>query len=146
MLNVIVATSVLEEGLDIPSCNLVIRLDGIDNYPSYIQSMGRARQKSASFHILVPLANYDTVCRTIAGFQQLNARLSQTLADKLLNRYEEMDLIGPAKSNLPDFCPGGKVDSPKIPETEFISVVTRFINKQILIIINAPPNSANMYF
>ena len=36
-------TSVLEEGIDIPSCNLVVRLDGARSLRSYVQSRGRAR-------------------------------------------------------------------------------------------------------
>ncbi|KAL0488591.1 hypothetical protein AKO1_015735, partial [Acrasis kona] len=47
--NVMVATSVAEEGLDIPSCNLVVRMDGIDNALQLIQSRGRARSKESRF-------------------------------------------------------------------------------------------------
>ena len=39
-LNVLVSTSVLEEGIDITQCNLVIRFDRIQEFRSYVQSKG----------------------------------------------------------------------------------------------------------
>ena len=41
--NVLIATSVVEEGLDIPKCNVVCRFDFPKNYCSYVQSKGRER-------------------------------------------------------------------------------------------------------
>jgi ERCC4-related helicase len=59
-LNLLIATNVAEEGLDIKPCNCVIRyyllltrFDMLDtNLISYIQSRGRARHKSSQFIIL----------------------------------------------------------------------------------------------
>ena len=51
--NVLVATSVVEEGLDIPKCNVVCRFDFPKNYCSYVQSKGRARAKGSRYYMLV---------------------------------------------------------------------------------------------
>lgn len=51
--NVIVATSILEEGLDVQSCNVVIRFDPCPNFCSFIQSRGRARSEKSDFLIMV---------------------------------------------------------------------------------------------
>ncbi|UJR36873.1 hypothetical protein I4U23_029586 [Adineta vaga] len=42
--NVLVSTAIIEEGLDVPECNLVIRFNKPQNLSSYLQSKGRARK------------------------------------------------------------------------------------------------------
>lgn len=51
--NIIVATSILEEGLDVQRCNLVIRFDPSSTICSFIQSRGRARMHNSDFLIMV---------------------------------------------------------------------------------------------
>ncbi|KAL0382577.1 UNVERIFIED_CONTAM: Endoribonuclease Dicer2 [Sesamum calycinum] len=51
--NIIVATSMLEEGLDVQSCNLVIRFDPSATVCSFIQSRGRARMQNSDFVLMV---------------------------------------------------------------------------------------------
>ncbi|KAI6649482.1 RNA-dependent RNA polymerase 1-like [Oopsacas minuta] len=51
--NLLVSTSVLEEGLDIPYCDVVIRFDKIDSLISYKQSKGRARKPDKCKFILI---------------------------------------------------------------------------------------------
>ncbi len=48
-LNCLFATSVAEEGLDIPDCNLVIRFDLYTTLIQYIQSRGRARHTNSRY-------------------------------------------------------------------------------------------------
>ncbi|CAG8745121.1 1246_t:CDS:2, partial [Acaulospora colombiana] len=52
-LNLLIATSVAEEGLDFPECSLVCRFDPPKTLPQYIQSRGRARMENSSFVILL---------------------------------------------------------------------------------------------
>jgi endoribonuclease Dicer len=51
---ILIATDVVEEGLDVPSCNLVCSFNPIRNVKSFIQMQGRARDPSSSFLLLVP--------------------------------------------------------------------------------------------
>lgn len=53
-INLIVCTNVLEEGIDLPECNLVICFDQIRNYGQYVQKRGRARMQKSRFLIMVP--------------------------------------------------------------------------------------------
>ncbi|KAF9989228.1 Dicer-like protein 1 [Mortierella antarctica] len=47
--NLLVSTSVAEEGLDIQPCNVVIRFDPVTSTIGYIQSRGRARKKNSRY-------------------------------------------------------------------------------------------------
>lgn len=64
-LNCLFATSVAEEGIDIPDCNLVIRFDLCKTMIQFVQSKGRARHVNSKFIELVEENNYihrGTVC------------------------------------------------------------------------------------
>ena len=52
--NVLCSTSVVEEGIDVPSCNLVIKFDFPSSFRSYIQSKGRARAAGSRYLLLLP--------------------------------------------------------------------------------------------
>ncbi|EGG13599.1 putative RNA helicase [Cavenderia fasciculata] len=51
--NVVVTTNVLEEGLDVPECNLVIRIDAPSTVTALIQSRGRARHRNSEFVAII---------------------------------------------------------------------------------------------
>nr|CAD1820291.1 unnamed protein product [Ananas comosus var. bracteatus] len=55
--NIIVATQVLEEGLDVPSCKLVVRFDPSTTVCSFIQSRGRARMRNSDYLLIVDRAD-----------------------------------------------------------------------------------------
>jgi endoribonuclease Dicer len=52
-INLLIATSVAEEGLDIQACGSVIRFDLSPNLQSWIQSQGRARRQRSTFTLLI---------------------------------------------------------------------------------------------
>ncbi|XP_068155954.1 LOW QUALITY PROTEIN: endoribonuclease Dcr-1 [Drosophila tropicalis] len=58
--NLLIATSVLEEGIDVPKCNLVLRWDPPTTYRSYVQCKGRARAAPA-YHVMLVAPNYVAV-------------------------------------------------------------------------------------
>ncbi|MCJ1312001.1 Dicer-like protein 1 [Agyrium rufum] len=62
-LNCLFATSVAEEGLDIPDCNIIVRFDLFKTMIQYIQSRGRARHKNSHFFLLVEKDNAEHVER-----------------------------------------------------------------------------------
>ncbi|NP_001316343.1 endoribonuclease Dicer 2d isoform X3 [Solanum lycopersicum] len=63
LVNIIVATSILEEGLDVRSCNLVIRFDPSTTVCSFIQSRGRARMQNSDFILMVRKGDDATLTR-----------------------------------------------------------------------------------
>ena len=51
-INILIATSVIEEGLDVSTCNLVVSINEVLNVKSFIQTKGRARQRNSKFIFL----------------------------------------------------------------------------------------------
>lgn len=49
--NLMFATSVVEEGVDVQACSFVVAFDGLTNIKSYIQMKGRARKEDAKFFV-----------------------------------------------------------------------------------------------
>ncbi|KAG0221005.1 Dicer-like protein 1 [Mortierella sp. GBA43] len=56
-LNLLVATNVAEEGLDIQPCNFVVRFDPATTTIGYIQSRGRARKKNSRYIMMHEIDN-----------------------------------------------------------------------------------------
>lgn len=52
-MNLLIATSVGEEGLDIQTCCLVVRFDLPETVASFIQSRGRARMTNSKYVVLL---------------------------------------------------------------------------------------------
>ncbi|KAG1716076.1 hypothetical protein ID866_1102 [Astraeus odoratus] len=71
--NLVVATSVAEEGLDIQACGNVIRWDVPSNMASWAQSRGRARKKRSSFVLMFESGGVDDV--RIAQFEELERQM-----------------------------------------------------------------------
>ena len=51
--NILVATSVLEDGIDVPACHLVVRYDLPQSYRAYVHSKARARARRAHYVLMV---------------------------------------------------------------------------------------------
>ncbi|PIN21629.1 Ribonuclease [Handroanthus impetiginosus] len=105
--NIIIATSMLEEGLDVQSCKLVIRFDPSATICSFIQSRGRARMQNSEFIIMVEsedssalsrvknfLASGDIMRRECMSHADLPCEpLEKDLYDKLLYRVTSTGAI-----------------------------------------------------
>lgn len=84
--NVIVATSVLEEGVDLQMCNLVISYDAPESYRSYVQSKGRARMADSTYAILVSRARHTELVASLTEFRQVERLLRHYLIGKAIDR------------------------------------------------------------
>ncbi|KAI3497576.1 hypothetical protein L1887_40298 [Cichorium endivia] len=71
MVNIIVATSTLEEGIDVQKCNLVIGFDLASTVCSFIQSRGHARMQDYDFLLLVKSGDEDTLHKMILTSRKL---------------------------------------------------------------------------
>ncbi|EIN07990.1 hypothetical protein PUNSTDRAFT_144457 [Punctularia strigosozonata HHB-11173 SS5] len=79
-INLLVATSVAEEGLDFPACDLVIRFDPLQHMVGYLQSRGRARHHTSTFVIMVPRGSEQHIMRyrTFADSEPQMKQIYQT--------------------------------------------------------------------
>lgn len=85
--NLMIATSVAEEGLDIRTCDLVVRFDPPNHLSGYLQSRGRARDRASKF--IVMLEEFDSMQndvlselrayeeKMLSSWQLLHAELSE---------------------------------------------------------------------
>ena len=96
-LNLLVATSVVEEGVDVPKCNLVVRFDFPQNLRSYIQSKGRARAKESTYLILIEKEKETEVRSQLRDYQELEEELKRLCHNRdvpgeedILKRMEEI--------------------------------------------------------
>ena len=87
--NLLVATSVLEEGIDVPACNLVICFDKPDNLKSFIQRRGRARMSESQLYLLVE----DESDASSSGWQKLEREMKRKYEDDMREnqRLEEIE-------------------------------------------------------
>lgn len=80
--NVLIATSVVEEGIDVPSCRLVIRFNEVRTLKQNVQSAGRARHRESQIIHMVAKENrreHEKFVRRLFEFQrQLEAMASDT--------------------------------------------------------------------
>ncbi|GAB1312939.1 Dicer-like protein 2 [Madurella fahalii] len=119
--NLLVATSVLEEGIDVPACNLVICFDKPSNLKSFIQRRGRARMSSSQLYLLVEDASdpssrdWESLERAMKQRYESEMRENQILeaiegseaTDYPILRDEETGAqltIHDAKQHLEHFC------------------------------------------
>ncbi|KAK4604657.1 hypothetical protein RGQ29_012930 [Quercus rubra] len=83
-LNLLIATKVGEEGLDIQTCCLVIRFDLPETVSSFIQSRGRARMPQSKYVFLVDSGNQKEV-DLIKDFQKDEDRMNMEIANRTSN-------------------------------------------------------------
>nr|XP_023907881.1 dicer-like protein 1 [Quercus suber]POF16313.1 dicer-like protein 1 [Quercus suber] len=169
-INCLFATSVAEEGLDVPDCNLAIRFDIYSTMIQYVQSRGRARQKHSKFIHMVEqgnLVHQDMVnqvrcqerlmrefCRALPSDRRLTGHeeeLEQILA-KETNRRVYIDPITGAKltygnalsilANFVSAIPVGREDDALHPTYMISSRGSNFIAEVVIPGNDAPLRSA----
>ncbi|XP_052768714.1 endoribonuclease Dicer-like [Mya arenaria] len=106
-LNLLISTSVLEEGVDVPKCNFVARFDIPKSYRSYSHSKGRARSRDAEYVILIEEEHFD-------GFES-ELKQYHEIEKVLINRNAR--LIEPEDEDQSD-CSCDHMVPPFVPPSE----------------------------
>jgi ERCC4-related helicase len=87
--NLIIGTDVLEEGLDVSSCRLVICYDKPANLKSFIQRRGRARHEDSTYAIMLS-ANDDSL--SLSKWQELERTMIAAYQNEERQRQEALKL------------------------------------------------------
>ncbi|KAI5634354.1 hypothetical protein NE865_12902 [Phthorimaea operculella] len=85
-LNCLIATSIIEEGVDIPQCMLVLRYDPPLEYRSYIQSKGRARSSESSYVVMVNETEKDKFMKQFLSFRNTEKYIQKMLVGNTEDR------------------------------------------------------------
>lgn len=84
--NLIVSSSVLEEGIDLQMCNLVVMYDKPKTYRSYVQARGRARVDSSDYIVLLENDKVQDFQNKVMVWRSVDAVLKEELLMKTLDR------------------------------------------------------------
>ena len=118
-INLLLATSVLEEGIDVPACNLVICFDELQSFKAFIQRRGRARQRESSLVLFFERSNritdlWEAMEKEMKRQYEDEDRLPQDIEvldhDEQSQRVFEVESTGAkigldeAKQHLEHFC------------------------------------------
>ena len=85
--NLIISTSVAEEGIDVQSCCSVIRWDPPQNMISWAQSRGRARKRKSTFVIMTEMGTDPSVLR----WEELERKMVELYNDPTRDFQEEVE-------------------------------------------------------
>ncbi|BGP37196.1 Dicer-like protein 1 [Rhodotorula kratochvilovae] len=96
--NLLVATRVAEEGLDVPSCHLVIRFDPLTTITGYVQSRGRARAAHARYVVIAEKGSPDA-----QRYRDYVKQEQDLLTMYAARRAEDDDSLEPDLDNLPTY-------------------------------------------
>lgn len=89
-LNLVVATSVLEEGIDVPSCNFVVCWQKPANLKSFVQRRGRARQTESELVLLLESTDQGTEWHRLElEMRKIYEDEMRTLAETMLEEDNE---------------------------------------------------------
>ncbi|KAL0276264.1 UNVERIFIED_CONTAM: hypothetical protein PYX00_003870 [Menopon gallinae] len=126
--NVLIGTSFLEEGIDLPKCNLVIRFNVPQNYRSYVFSKERARATDSLFCLLINDTERDGFVQRLAEFIEIE----RLLLKKCMNLEPKDDEEKEADQYvqlIEPFCPLMKKNAAYVDLSTAIAHVNRYCAK-----------------
>lgn len=126
--NILVATSILEQGCDLPKCNLVIRFDLPKTFHSYIQSKARARAADAHYILIVNKHELPVFVNNLAEYNEVESTLLKRCFSLEPDKQEE--LIADAYSiHCKPYKPLDEEDAPSITLMNSITLLNKYCAK-----------------
>lgn len=126
--NILVSTSVLEQGCDLPKCNLVVRFDVPTTFHSYVQSKARARAVDAHYLLLVNENDLASFVNNLSEYMEVEKTLLQRCGGFEPSKQEELEADYYCKDG-PIYKPMDEIDSPSVTFSTAIALVNRYCAK-----------------
>ncbi|CAF3418186.1 unnamed protein product [Rotaria sp. Silwood1] len=82
--NVLIATDIVQEGLDIPTCSYVIRYEFVSDEIGTIQSRGRARAQNSSYYLI-------TECDSMNHKREKKNKFREEEMEEAIDRWRTLD-------------------------------------------------------
>uniref|UniRef100_A0A061QLI9 Putative dicer-2 n=1 Tax=Cupiennius salei TaxID=6928 RepID=A0A061QLI9_CUPSA len=123
--NVLISTCVLEEGMDVQQCNIVIRFDLPFDFRAYVQSKGRARAKNSIYVLMSEIGEkHVKFFVDMCNFKTVEKMLLDKCHNRSLPSEEEIKQFM-ADSLIPPYMPYGE-SGPRITMISAISLINRY--------------------
>ncbi|XP_043489190.1 endoribonuclease Dcr-1 isoform X2 [Polistes fuscatus] len=126
--NLLVSTKILEEGIDIPKCNLVLRYDFPKEYQSYVQCKTKAKALDPIHILLLPriTAKYGIWKFSLFGATEKKLLSKTTSYEPIEEDEREADMYA---DMIPHFQPLDTPGAAKVTFNSAISLINRYCAK-----------------
>ncbi|CAH0562212.1 unnamed protein product [Brassicogethes aeneus] len=126
--NILVTTSLLEQGCDLPKCNLVIRFDLPKTFHSYIQSKARARANDAHYILFTNEEEFMPFVNNLAEYNEVENTLLKRCSS--LEPSVEEEVLAEAYSiKCKPYQPLKEQGSPNVTLTNAIALINKYCAK-----------------
>ncbi|KFM08604.1 Endoribonuclease Dicer [Aptenodytes forsteri] len=124
--NLLIATSIVEEGVDIPKCNLVVRFDLPTEYRSYVQSKGRARAPISNYIMLADTDKIKSFEEDLKTYKAIEKILRNKCSKSVDNNETETEPIVDDDDVFPPYVLRPDENSPRVTINTAIGHINRY--------------------
>ncbi|NXT55007.1 DICER Endoribonuclease, partial [Pluvianellus socialis] len=124
--NLLIATSIVEEGVDIPKCNLVVRFDLPTEYRSYVQSKGRARAPISNYIMLADTDKIKSFEEDLKTYKAIEKILRNKCSKSVDTNETETEAIVDDDDIFPPYVLRPDENSPRVTINTAIGHINRY--------------------
>ncbi|XP_072221007.1 endoribonuclease Dicer [Leuresthes tenuis] len=124
--NLLIATSIVEEGVDIPKCNLVVRFDLPTEYRSYVQSKGRARAPVSNYIMLADMERTKTFEEDLTTYKAIEKILRNKCSKSVEAGEFEAEQVLDDDNILPPYVLRSEDGGPRVTINTAIGHINRY--------------------
>lgn len=124
--NLLIATSIVEEGVDIPKCNLVVRFDLPTEYRSYVQSKGRARAPVSNYIMLADSERTKAFEEDLTTYKAIEKILRNKCSKSVEVREFEVEQVLDDDNILPPYVLRTEDGGPRVTINTAIGHINRY--------------------